>query len=164
MFTGKQIRDKRKLEGLSVKALALKIGVEEDNLYKWEKGTKPSNPEDYLKVSKWLENVPRENGKVVAVSDFKAHGSGDQDYREKYIDSLERENKRLQKDLDASLGDLLENALLARSVAETNQDLLIEILSKQRKASVDDISGEVGKANIAKYKILKGGRRDGVSK
>ena len=59
MFTGKQIRDKRKAEKLSAEALAMKLGVDKENLYKWEKGTKPSDPEDFIKISNWLENVPR---------------------------------------------------------------------------------------------------------
>jgi hypothetical protein len=77
------------------------------------------------------------------------------DYRDEFILLLKAENLRLKRDLDKSLGDLRKNALLARSVAETNQDLLIEILSKQRRSSIETISLEVGKANVEKYKALK---------
>lgn len=62
MFTGKQIRDKRKAEGLTAEELAVKLTVSKANLYKWEKGHTPSNPKDYIKIEKWLagkiENVP----------------------------------------------------------------------------------------------------------
>lgn len=62
MFTGEQIRSKRKGLKMSVEQLADLLRVKPDNLYKWEKGTKPNNAEDYLKIENWLsgkmENVP----------------------------------------------------------------------------------------------------------
>lgn len=54
MFTGKDIRRKRKELGLSAEKLALLLEVSADNLYKWEKGTRPNNARDYLKLEKWL--------------------------------------------------------------------------------------------------------------
>lgn len=74
MFTGEDIRKKREKLDLSVKELADLLSVKVDNLYKWEKGTKPSDPEDFIKIESWLkgkplesipnngvENVPKEN-------------------------------------------------------------------------------------------------------
>lgn len=55
MFTGEQIREKRKKEGLSVDELAEKLKVPVQSLYKWEKGTRPNNPEHYTKLERWLE-------------------------------------------------------------------------------------------------------------
>lgn len=59
---GRKIRDKRKAEKLSADELANKLKVSRDSLYKWEKGTKPSDPEDYLRLMNWLnsgvETVP----------------------------------------------------------------------------------------------------------
>ena len=64
MISGQEIRSKRKSLGLSANDLALKINVKLDNLYKWEKGAKPQDPEDYLKLMNWyngkLESVPHE--------------------------------------------------------------------------------------------------------
>lgn len=59
MFTGNQIREKRKREGLTVRQLADILNVSEGSLYKWEKGVRPNNLEDYSKVENWLakENV-----------------------------------------------------------------------------------------------------------
>jgi transcriptional regulator with XRE-family HTH domain len=58
-----QIRKKRKALRLSAEDLATLIGVNKENIYKWEKGTKPSNPEDYIKLMNWLkgtlENIPK---------------------------------------------------------------------------------------------------------
>lgn len=54
MFTGDQLKQKRKSAGLSAEALAKLLSVKKDNIYKWEKGTRPTDPEDFLKVSNWV--------------------------------------------------------------------------------------------------------------
>lgn len=63
MFTGEEIRQKRNQSGLSAQDLANLLKVSKDNIYKWEKGHRPKNAEDYMKVENWLagklENVPR---------------------------------------------------------------------------------------------------------
>jgi len=79
----------------------------------------------------------------------------DSNYKDKYIASLERENARLQKDLDLSLGEVRHNLLLSRAIAETNQELLIELLAKQRKTSVEEVALEVSKANGERYQKMK---------
>lgn len=146
MFTGKQIRDKRKAENLSVEALATKIGVGKENLYKWEKGTQPSNPEDYIKVSNWLENVPR-GTKNAALIDFKPNGGGGLDYKEKYIAILERENSTLLNQLRLNLEKLEE---LSNKVSQNYAVLsslrfaIAMILTGQRKWNLKNLSpGEV---------------------
>jgi transcriptional regulator with XRE-family HTH domain len=64
MFSGQEIRKKRKSLGLSAKALSAALEIKVENLYKWENGTKPTDPEDYIKIENWLsgklETVPRE--------------------------------------------------------------------------------------------------------
>jgi transcriptional regulator with XRE-family HTH domain len=63
MINGKEIREKRKALGWSAQQLADILKVSKDNVYKWEKGHVPQNPEDYAKVETWLngklENVPK---------------------------------------------------------------------------------------------------------
>lgn len=54
MVTGKDIKAKRKELGLSVVKLAHKLKLPADNIYKWEKGTRPSDPEDYKKIEKFV--------------------------------------------------------------------------------------------------------------
>lgn len=54
MFDGRVIRKKRKELKLSAPQLAELLQVNLQNLYKWEKGTKPSDPEDYIKIENWL--------------------------------------------------------------------------------------------------------------
>lgn len=71
------------------------------------------------------------------------------------IAALKRENARLQKDLDLSLGELRHNVLLTRAMSETTQELLIELLVKQNKKSWDDLAADVGIKNGEKYVKLK---------
>lgn len=56
---GIRIKDFREREGLGKKAFAKKHNLDIDNFYKWEKGTNPSNPEDYKKLESIL------NGEVL---------------------------------------------------------------------------------------------------
>jgi len=59
---GERIKEKRKAERLSAQDLAIKLKLRKENIYKWERGSTPSNPEDYKKIMDWLnnlENVPR---------------------------------------------------------------------------------------------------------
>lgn len=64
MFTGDQLKRKRKQQKLSAQQLADLLSVGKENVYKWEKGTKITDPEQYRRVDNWvngkLENVPRE--------------------------------------------------------------------------------------------------------
>src|SRR5436190_3471612 len=75
--------------------------------------------------------------------------------KDKLIAALERENARLQKDLDLSLGELRHNVLLIRAMQETTQEMLSELLAKQRKTKVEEIAADAGKANGEKYLKLK---------
>ncbi len=65
MFSGEEIRKKRKSLGLSAAELAILLNVSRESLYKWEKGHRPNNAEEYIRLEKWLngklENVPHEN-------------------------------------------------------------------------------------------------------
>lgn len=58
MTIGEKIKAFRKQRKLSVAKFALMYGLSQDNLYKWEKGTKPSDPDDYKRLEKILENNP----------------------------------------------------------------------------------------------------------
>ena len=43
--------------GLSVAELAKVSGLPKASVYKWFHGTKPSNPEDYIKLTNYLDNI-----------------------------------------------------------------------------------------------------------
>lgn len=59
---GLRIKKLRLSQGLNKKAFAEKHGLDISNFYKWEKGHKPQDPEDYLKLERILklESVPSE--------------------------------------------------------------------------------------------------------
>jgi hypothetical protein len=76
-------------------------------------------------------------------------------FKDKYILSLERENERLRRDLELSLGEMRHSILLTRAIAETNQDFLIELLAKQRKVSLDVVGEESNRLNFERYMKLK---------
>jgi DNA-binding transcriptional regulator YiaG len=78
------------------------------------------------------------------------------DLKDKLIRSLETEIERLQKDLELSLGELRHNALLTRAIAETNQELLIEILGGKNKKALDELAYRASTRNGEKYEKMKG--------
>lgn len=109
-------------------------------------------------LNAFYEKFPKEGKKVSRETNgfaVETYPISNDALKDELIAALKRENSRLQKDLDFSLGALRHNALLARAVAETNQDLLIELLAKQRKQDFDSIAVEVGKENHEKYEKLK---------
>lgn len=61
---GLRLKEKRKELNLSVPALGLHLQIPPDRIYKWEKGTKPSDMGDYKKIERFLESgletFPRE--------------------------------------------------------------------------------------------------------
>lgn len=77
MFKGEDIKKKRKDLKLSAKKLAALIQVDEGNIYKWEKGHKPHDPEDFLKIQAWLSEKTETvtNSKNGAVVPNKPQGS-----------------------------------------------------------------------------------------
>jgi hypothetical protein len=77
------------------------------------------------------------------------------DYKDKYIASLERENARLQRDLDLSLGELRHNSLLTRAMLETTQELLFEVLAGKNKKLYAEIADSASIRNGEKYQRLK---------
>lgn len=161
MPTGKELK---RLRGKLITAaeVAALIGVGVDRYRKWEeRDTDPNDTGDIEKVEKYF-GVPLQGLKDLKFFDFVQTPDKNQDFRDRLISSLEREkkllereNERLNRDLDLSLGEVRHNLLLSRAIAETNQNLLIELLAKQRKVRPDELAVEVGKENGEKYKSMK---------
>lgn len=87
--------------------------------------------------------------------DLSALKSDDPNYKDKYIEALEREKERLRNDLSISLGELRHNILLTRAIAETNQELLVEILSGKNKKLSEQIADNASIKNGERYKRMK---------
>lgn len=91
------------------------------------------------------------------------------DYQEKYhtqqkelmdlmrhqIAILQDKSRMTEKTLELSLGELRHNILLARAMAEVNQNLLIELLSKQKKTDPSVVAADASKQFAELYKRMK---------
>lgn len=122
------------------------LNVSDKSIRNWKKGGNPSK-ETFRLIQEMYKK--HEQGTNLAL----IHAAGDD--KELIIKLLQRENERLQRDLQLSLGELRHNILLTRAIVEVNQDCMIEILAKQRKMSISDVALEKNRANYEKFEILK---------
>lgn len=120
-------------------------------------------------VQYWLMENPKKPQKdiVIKVRElFMKHTNGENllrlfevesnaEFKEKYIQSLEKEVARLQKNLDLSLGELRHNVLLTRAVAETTQEMVSEFQAGKNKKLLEQILDNASIRNVEKYKKLK---------
>lgn len=153
MAAGKEIK---RLRGKKVSAAdaATLIGVKVDRLRKWEeRDTDPSDTGDVQKVESYF-GVSLPGLKSLKNFDFVEFPRGN-DMSEKYIKAIERERNRLEKDLDLSLGELRHNVLLSRAIAETNQEMLAELLAKQTKRPLAEELDSASIKSFERYTKLK---------
>lgn len=54
---GARLRAFRNRSNIKMPAIAAATGIAKETLYKWEKGTRPSNIEDYLTLKKYLDKM-----------------------------------------------------------------------------------------------------------
>lgn len=87
--------------------------------------------------------------------DLRRQISHNSDYKDKYLALLESENLRLKNELSVSLVELHENLLVGKAMAATNQSMLIELLAKQRKASIDQVVLDANKLFDEFYRNMK---------
>lgn len=157
MAAGKEIK---RLRGKNISAAdaATFIGVGVDRLRKWEeRDVDPSDTGDIAKVETYF-GIPLWALKDLKTFDFVENPHAVKDFKDKYIASLEKQNKYLEDQLAVSLAELRHSALLNRAISETTQDLVIQFLAAQRKMTQkqqDDFAVEVGKGNLSKYLKLK---------
>lgn len=137
MFKGEDIRKKRKSLQLTVDELASIIGVKSDNLYKWEKGTRPNNAEDYLKVENWLtgklESVPHETPRQEDRP--RVVNEGESKYGESFSD-------RILRLMESNNRILEQQARTNTNLSETNRRLSDELINSrtESKNPLDDPS------------------------
>jgi transcriptional regulator with XRE-family HTH domain len=174
MFTGEQIRIKRKQLGLSAQELADVLQVKKDNVYKWEKGTRPTDPQEYQRLENWLsgkmENVPHET----SIVDFKKTlgelaestpilqvvlnlsyvGKKNADS----MDKMAATNQRNTDIIAALVSAILPNSKLGQQLAaslasqHTDDDLPAEAFLSQHLKGTPDQPGKVSDKEAAKNK------------
>jgi transcriptional regulator with XRE-family HTH domain len=93
---GKRIKDKRKKERLSAEDLAIRLETKKENIYKWEMGAKPSDPEVFGRLNAWLNNIESNTKKLESPA-----GS----YQDKYIQLLEEQVNFLKERVREALQD-----------------------------------------------------------
>jgi transcriptional regulator with XRE-family HTH domain len=57
MQIGERLKEVRKRKNIKMPAIAAATGISKENLYKWEKGTKPSDFAQYNKLAEFLDKV-----------------------------------------------------------------------------------------------------------
>ncbi|OQP55880.1 hypothetical protein A4H97_20020 [Niastella yeongjuensis] len=57
MQIGERLKEVRKRKNIKMPAIAAATGISKENLYKWEKGTKPSDFSQYNKLADFLDKV-----------------------------------------------------------------------------------------------------------
>lgn len=140
----------------SERAFALAINADPSYFAKVMKGQKEL-PDSMLDGIEEAFNITRNwilTGKGEKFGIIPQHSKASS-HADDLITLLKDQNAYLKRQLDLSLGEIRHSALHARALAETNQDLLVEMISKQRRQAVEVVSLEVGKANGEKYKRLK---------
>jgi transcriptional regulator with XRE-family HTH domain len=112
---GARLKQKRQSENLSVVALSAKLGIGKEKIYKWEKGTRPSDPEDYKILETYLTDTPEYIAKRdLTIKETKA-------FLESYTVDPEK------ADFNKNLGLLLQNSINQQRYFI---DLLTEEMSK----------------------------------
>lgn len=162
MALGDDIKLKRKTAGLSAEALADLIGVSKDNLYKWEKGTKPSDPEDYLKITAWLsgkvEFIPKKEkpgheDRVDELAQAKAEAKeanavirGYNAWMQRMMETSLSKVLKDQEGLSALIGELLRRDIFqeAGGNPETADGILREILQRIGPRLSSDVKDGIG--------------------
>jgi glycine dehydrogenase subunit 2 len=62
MEIGIRLKEFRERKKIKMPAIEAATGISKENLYKWEKGTKPSDVNDYLKLKAYLDEMPYGDG------------------------------------------------------------------------------------------------------
>lgn len=148
---GKRLKTKRQRYKLSAQQVASIIDVSKENIYKWEKGTTPRDPEEYMRLMEFLneENVP---SKLEAFTTMQEHTQkyGLVDRTEELIESLRAQISFLKEKcegLEASKADL---KLVVQRQAEMFGYLhaldhhLVRLRVKSEKIPEDQLNAETG--------------------
>lgn len=171
MGIGEDIKAKRKADRLSANDLAIKLGLKMENIYKWESGSIPSDPEEYAKVAAWLNN-----SEYVPIIGDKKHVDVLQVVLGRIAALTETQNQILKQNQDEIVGGIKdiksdlnsvrqENQTRAFAITTQIQDLGKVIHQDFRKFGRDAPLKEQGKtAGKSAKKTRKQGNRDGVHK
>jgi len=159
--------DLKKLRGkISAQKVADLIGVGVDRLRKWEeRDIDPSDTGDIAAVERYFGCKLVEIGKLQKF-DFVENGNRgtstnqddtatNDDYRIKYIRSLEEQNRSLKDQISSLTGQLRHLMLIVAAKQETNQNALVDILVKLKIESAQKVEDRISKENVGNYQKQK---------
>ncbi len=126
MNIGQQIKEKRKKDRISAEDLAIKLNLKKENIYKWERGSTPSNPEEFQRINDWL------TGKVDQIPNY----SND---HEKYVALLESTNRNLERSIQLSLIAIQEGQQVLQAKISAGLDQVLKISSILQNKPVEEL-------------------------
>lgn len=65
-FIGKRLKELRDRKNIKMPAIAKETGIPKENLYKWEKGTRPSDINEYNKLKDYLDKLDSQPDNLLA--------------------------------------------------------------------------------------------------
>lgn len=175
---------------LSALDLALRLKTNHQNIYKWEKGSKPSDPSEYLRLMDWLENdIKGESVESITLQERvdRYNTKADEKLSNLALLNLTESNKALaesNKDLAKAHLQLTENNHLLTAAVLKNtvngdpgtspdviatlqalQEYTAEISAQLNKTTVQKAGAVLGTKMTEKLKALqKKGTRAGADK
>lgn len=167
MTLGEKIKAKRKQDRLSAPDLGAKLGLNYNNIYKWEKGSTPSNPEEYAKIDRWLnnlENVPHET----TINDLEQEygnknprpSARDQELEDKMtiIDLLKKRIEFLEQTVQANFAESMKNQLILAAKVDIALHDLSRIRASLEKKKASELL-DIQRREIASHyeRMLKTG-------
>ncbi len=149
MAAGHEIR---RLRGkIAAARVAQLIGIDVGRLRKWEeRDTDPKDTGDIQKIETYFGRPLKELPEIKSFEFVQKPTRSDAGIKDDLIEALKESNRLLKEALEVNSDELHRNILLTRSLAETNQDILIELLAKQRKQDQKTVVLEMNKANADK--------------
>jgi transcriptional regulator with XRE-family HTH domain len=156
---GKRIKEKRKAERLSAEDLAVKLGTKKENIYKWEEGAKPSDPEIFSRLNGWLANTYFNTNKSEQQPEntisFREHLEAVKEQKrmaEQYakelkeiiiaqLTGLDHKLTAAGKNLDAALAAAFQQSLTMDAMGST----VLESLARLEKKKPDSLVLEAGR-------------------
>lgn len=142
---GERIKMKRTELGISARKLAIILNTSKENIYKWEGGSTPSDPEVYNRIINWLENVPQETdkgGKSI---------EAERNYLEKLLEEKEARRVETEKHLERAHSDkdkiLEELSALRRLYEREVERMSLSLVQGQQelKEQILESSSTLGK-------------------
>lgn len=120
---GARIKEKRDSQDLSAEKLALKLGVTKENIYKWERGSKPSDPDQLAALMKWLNDLENGTNKM-------ADGTAKHEAKPDLLATLMETMTQLMKTQNSLLEEQKKEVVSKISTIETNLNRALGGVSK----------------------------------